>query len=436
MKKIYQISILVIYLFSPVYAQDDYVYPLQLSPGNRYLTDQKGTPFFWSGEAAWSLIAQLNRADVKYYLDNRGEKGFNVIMVNLIEHKFCTNAPNNYYNEPPFTGKPFITPNGKYFNHVDYVIESAASRGIIVLLCPLYLGYNCGDEGWCHEVQEASLEDLRYWGRYIGERYKKYDNIIWCIGGDTDPTIVKDKVLECVKGIFEKDNRHLFTAHNQPESYADSPWKGEKWLSVNNVYSYSTILYQQCKIACEQVPVQPFFMMESAYENEHEASGQRLRSEAYWPVLSGAMGHIFGNCPIWHFGAQANWCNRTDWKAELDNTGSDSMEFLQRLFISRPWYLLIPDFNHQVLLEGYGTWGEEDYVTTARTIDGSTVIAYLPTSRQITIDMTKISGEKAKCTWYNPSAGEFLEIGIFETKDMQTFIPPADGDWVIVIDKI
>jgi hypothetical protein len=436
MKKRLIISVSIIFLFLPVCAQNNYIYPLQLSTGHRYLTDQKGTPFFWSGEAAWSLIVQLSKADIDYYLDNRKEKGFTVIMVNLIEHKFCANAPNNYYNEPPFTAKPFITPNEPYFNHADYVIESAARRGIIVLLCPLYLGYNCGDEGWCHEVQSASFEDLRFWGQYVGERYNKHDNIVWCIGGDTDPSVIKDKVLECVKGILEKDKRHLFTAHNQPESFANSPWKGEQWLTINNVYSYSTVLYQQCKKAYEQIPAQPFFMMESAYENEHQSSARRLRSEAYWPVLCGGTGHIFGNCPIWHFGAHTGWCNLTDWKSELDNTGSVSMDHLQHLFRSHSWHLLVPDFSHRVLTEGYGTWGKEDYATAACTSDGSTIIAYLPTSRQITIDMTNILVEKAKCLWYNPSSGEFKEIGIFETKGMQQFTPPADGDWVIVIDKI
>ena len=45
----------------------------------------------------------------------------------------------------------------------------------------------------------------------------------------------------------------------------------------------------------------PFFLMESAYENEHDAGEQRLRAQAYQAILSGAMGHLFGNNPIWHF---------------------------------------------------------------------------------------------------------------------------------------
>ena len=115
-----------------------YLYPLKSGgTGNRYLVDQNNQPFFWSGEAAWSLIAQLSKQDVGFYLDNRKEKGFTVIMVSLIEHKFCNNPPANFYGELPFTDNLFVSPNEKYFAHADYVIKSAAQRNIVVLLAPL-----------------------------------------------------------------------------------------------------------------------------------------------------------------------------------------------------------------------------------------------------------------------------------------------------------
>ena len=429
-------SVIFFALCFPLFAQNSYIFPLQLWPGNRFLVDQEGTPFFWSGDAAWSLIVQLSREDADLYLDDRKAKGFNVLMVNLIEHRFCTNAPNNYYNEPPFTGQLFTTPNENYFNHADYVIESAAKRGIIILLFPLYLGYDCGIDGWCEDARAATNEDLRFYGQYLGKRYRNFTNIIWCAGGDTDPSQVRDRMLACINGIYEKCPDHLFSSHNQPGSFALSPWHGEQWMTINNLYSYSTTLYDQCRTAYEQEPVMPYFMIESAYENEHQASAQRLRSQAYWPILCGAMGHIFGNCPIWHFGGFPSWCDKSDWKAELDQPGSVSMDLLQRLFLSRPWHLLVPDFDHKVLLSGYGTWGKEDYATAARASDGSTIIAYLPSARPVTIDLTKITGSKAICRWYDPRTGVFTETGIYETNGTREFLPPSEEDWVIVLDKI
>lgn len=415
---------------------NNYIFPLGTgSSGNRFLSDSNSQPFFWLGDAAWSLIAQLSREDADFYLDNRREKGFSVVLVSLIERKFCTNAPSNFYGELPFTGKPFTSPNEKYFEHADYVIKSAAQRNIIVLLAPVYLGYDCRDEGWCAEVKSASAGDLYSWGQYLGKRYRNYSNIIWIIGGDTDPSGVKDKLLEMIRGIRENDSINLFSAHNQPETMAVTPWGGETWINVNNVYSYDSILYDHFKTAYEVKPVMPFYLCESAYENEHSSTPHELRAQAYQALLSGSMGHIFGNCPVWHFGAFESWCKLTGWKSELNNSGSVSMNHFQRLFRSRSWQRLIPDFEHAVITGGFGTWGLKDYVTSAITSDGNTIIAYLPSRRTVTADLTKLSGKNAKCWWYNPSVGTAINIGIFKTSGSQSFTPADDGDWVLVIDN-
>ncbi len=412
-----------------------YEFPLKQPEANRrYLTDQNGKPFFWSGDAAWSLIAQLSREDAEFYLDNRKEKGFTVILVNLIEHKFSSNAPANFYGDMPFAEKPFATPNEKYFEHADFVIRAASERNITVLLAPVYLGYNCGDEGWCSEVKSATNEEMRLWGRYLGKRYRNFSNIIWLMGADTDPTPVQDKILEVVIGIREFDTLHLFSAHNQPESMAVDPWQNESWMSVNNVYSYDSTIYRYYKEAYNHVPVMPFYMIESTYENEHQSTALQLRSQSYWALLSGAMGHIFGNCPVWHFGSFGTWCKLADWKSELNNSGSASMDYLQRLFRSRSWEKLVPDFDHRVLTSGFGTWGFKDYATAAYTSDSTTIIAYLPSKRTVTIDMTRIKGKRARGWWFDPASGKADYIGVFRSAGTRDFTPSAEGDQVLVID--
>lgn len=412
-----------------------YAYPLKIVKGNRYLVDQSNIPFFWSGDAAWSLIAQLSTRDADLYLNNRAGKGFTVIMVSLIEHKFCNNPPKDYYGHPPFNGMPFSTPDDRYFAHADSIIESALHHNIVVLLAPLYLGYDCKDEGWCAEVKNASPGDLRKWGRYLGNRYKKFSNIIWLIGGDTDPSPVREKVLEMVRGIQEEDTVHLFSAHNNPESMATDPWAGETWLKINNVYSYDTAIYTRYKEAWLRKPVMPFFQIESAYENEHNSTPQELRSYSYWAILSGSMGYVFGNCPVWHFGAAEKWCKTNNWKSELNNSGSVSMDYVQRLFRSRSWYTLIPDFGNKLIIKGYGLQGNKDHVSSARTIDHNTIIAYLPSKRTVSADMSQINGRNAKCWWYDPSSGKASDIGTFPATGLKSFTPVSDGDWVLVIDN-
>lgn len=430
---------LLVLVFSGRANADEYLFPLKISPNSRYLVDQNDTPFFLNGDTPWSLIAEVSKEDAVAYLDNRQAKGFNTILVNLLEHKFATNAPSNFYGDAPFTGEAFVTPNEDYFAHADYVIQEAWDRGLVVFLAPLYLGYNCGDEGWCSEVDTdyTSLADMRSWGQYVGNRYKDYGNIVWVIGGDTDPTPVKEKVQEFAAGILDNDTNHLFTAHNSPASTALGPWSGEGWLTVNNVYTYDLTIYQECKTAYDLSPVMPFFMIESKYENSPGTSQQRIRQQAYWPALSGAFGHLLGNCPLWGLGNSivVSWCadQTVTWSSAMDEQGSLSMMHFGDLFESRDWHKLIPDFNKDIVTGG-GASGSSDYIAAAITSDNKTIIAYTPVSQTVTVDMSKISGDTAQVRWFNPSDGSTELIGSFETAGLRDFSPKSSGDWVLLLD--
>ena len=68
-------------------------YPLKISPDRRRLIDADGKPFLVQGDTCWSLIANLDYAEAIAYLDNRRAKGFNTLLVNLIEHLFSKDPP-------------------------------------------------------------------------------------------------------------------------------------------------------------------------------------------------------------------------------------------------------------------------------------------------------------------------------------------------------
>ena len=405
-----------------------HVHPLKLGPTGRYLVDQTGKPFLLVGDAVWSLIVALSDTDADLYLANRQQLGFNTIMVGLLAPPTELHA----YGLLPFTGQNFTSPNEAYFAHADTILQSAANKGIVVLLSVLYLGYQCGAEGWCNEIQTATTSDMRTWGQYLGNRYKNYDNIIWVIGGDTDPSPLKSKVQAMVDGILSIDTRHLFTAHNARGVMARTPWVGAAWLNVNNTYT-DGIDYQQALTAYAISPSMPFFLIESNYENEGP-SAPALRAQSYWTVLSGGFGHVFGNCPLWGFGFfTSGFCSSANWKAQLNSAGSMSMQRFQALFNSRHWQTLVPDTSHTVLTAGYGSSGQ--YVTAAYASDGSSVIAYLPSSRTVTMSGTRLAGASMIAWWFNPTTGAATQIGTFATTGTQLFTPPASGDWVLVLDS-
>jgi hypothetical protein len=399
-------------------------YPVKVSPDHRHLVDQSGAPFLVLGDAPWSLIVGLTREEAELYLETRRRQGFNSIIVNLIEHKF--RGPVNRYGQGPFTTPgDFSTPNEKYFEHADWVIKKAAEKGFQVFLAPIYLGYVGTDEGWVEEALKNGPEKSRTWGRYVGKRYRDFDNLVWMIGGDRNPDTARVDVDAIVAGIQEFDSRHLITAHCHPENSAIDQYKNEGWLRLNTTYTYN-IVHGMLLHDYNRTPPMPFILTESTYEGEHNASAVQVRRQAYWAILCGAAGQMMGNRPIWLFDP--------GWEAALQSTGAEDMSRLKALFTSRPWYQLVPDQKHEVVVDGLGEFRGLDYLAAARTEDGATVIAYLPTERAFTVDMSKIAGKNARAWWFNPRTGKSDAAGEFPTTGKKQFTPPGDGDWVLVMD--
>jgi hypothetical protein len=61
----------------------------------------------------------LEDREVEQYLRNRRGKGFNMVIVELIEHRFARKPPLNESGDLPFTTPGDFSPNEKYFAHAD-----------------------------------------------------------------------------------------------------------------------------------------------------------------------------------------------------------------------------------------------------------------------------------------------------------------------------
>jgi len=277
---------------------------------------------------------------------------------------------------------------------------------------------------------------MRDYGRYLGRRYRAFPNIIWLIGGDTNPSThgVKAKLDEMVAGIREFDDVHLFTAHNAPDESAQAVWDDANWLGINSVYSYDN-LPAMAEKESSRARALPMFLVESTYEGEHASTPFMLRRQMYSTVLWGARaGHIFGNCPIWLFGASSTSCApKSDWRqALLHSAGSEDVSRFGRLMTSRHHELMLPDYSHSVMTDGSGP--NESLATTSLASDGSSIIAYLPTHRQVTLNFSKLSGTLATAWWFDPRTGSAKSIGTYSTNSSQSFTSPDKNDWVLVVD--
>jgi len=405
-------------------------FPLHIDAGHRYLITASGEPYFLQGDAAWSLIARLTREQITQYLDDRQARGFNAIIVELIEHKFSDNPPNNAYGDPPFlTPNDFTTPNEKYFQHAAYAIGEAARRGMVVLLAPAYLGIDGGDEGWYAAMTDQGTTRLKQYGRYVGTRFKDYTNIVWVHGGDFNPP--EGRSFRAVaEGIVEIEPAALHTFHGARNSSAFgviSPQ--DPWLRLNNIYTSDDNIVSSAFTEYSRATA-PFFLIEAVYDQRGvDANG--VRREAYQAILSGASGHVIGHDLVWQFAP--------GWQNALDTSATRSIAPMQALMSLLHWPALEPDTQAALIVSGGGT--AADKVAASIAPDGTVAVLYVPNRRNVTANFARMPSAQVRLRWFNPVTGALTEMpgSPVARSAAQLLSPPTDAsapDWVAVAEAV
>lgn len=412
-------------------------WPLRISASGKYLEDQSGVPFQINADAGWHLTTQISREDAVVYLDDRLAKGFNAVEIRVIDHTYQSNPPNNYYGNPPFTNHlNWSTVNEVYWTNVDYIVSAAKDRGMLILMFPSYLGYNCTD-GQCADMQAQTNAAMTTYGTWIGSRYYSYGNILWMRGGDNDcadytNACARDAAM--VTGVRTGFPGALFAV--EPDRYQiggiDSYTSG---TDINSLYSSGT---DTARAQTAYASSRPWLYQEGFYENEHSTSTVDSDGEAFTAFLGGGLaGRIFGSCPIWSFGSQPGFCNSSSypfntWQNNMNSPASISHGNIGKLMRSRKWWTLVPDYTNVVVTSAKGSGAS--YHSTARETTGETVMVWCPNTNQVTVDMTKISGTQAKAWWWNPDNNTSVLIGTYNTTGTRNFTP-SSARKVLVLDN-
>jgi Protein of unknown function (DUF4038)/Putative collagen-binding domain of a collagenase len=416
------------------------VFPLKVSGNHRYLVDSQGKPFFLLADTPW-FLQKLPLDDVRRVMDDRLAKGFNTLFLEILDDRRLPSR--DAYGHVAFEPALDITkPAEPYWRYTDTVMEEAAKRGFFVIMSELW--YGSGRGLWMHHVAPDSA---RTYGRFIGRRYARFENLMWMHCGDRNPD---ERLSECANQLAEAIRKEapyqLHTAHMAHEFSSADFFAGQPWLDVNMAYTYAASYVQVSKEYKRDNPVRPIILGETGYEGEPNAiellpdakkgdlwTPYRIRRNAYWAILSGACGYC-GGTRLWRW--------EKNWRDVLQARSSRQAPYLLRLMETIPWWCLKPDVQHQLVAAGFGTWKQADYLTAAVANDGSAAVAYLPSARRTTVNLAKLSG-RVTARWFDPANGKFTAVtgSPFSNAGQKDLTPPgrnADGDtdWALVLDAV
>ena len=412
---------------------------LKVSENHRYLQHDNGTPFFWLGDTGWLLPERLNRDEAEFYLTECSKRGYNVVQVQTIDK-----VPSlNYYGQSSMPdGFNFKNINKKdlygYWDHMDFIIKAAERKGI-------YIGMDCI---WGGLVKDGllSVKEAEAYGKFLGERYKNSPNIIWFIGGDIRGD-VKPEVWEALAtSIKSVDKNHLMTYHPRGRTCSSTWFNNASWLDFNMFQSghrrYGqrkgdgdyTIAenteednWRYAEQALSLATVKPVIDGEPSYEDIpqglHEANETRwtandVRRYAYWSVFAGSFGHTYGHNSIMQFykpGVNASFFPSRYWYDCLQDPGYNQMKYLKTLMLAFPFLERVAD---QSIIAGQNG---ERYDRAVATRGTDYLLVYNYTARPMQIDLSKISGAKKNCWWFNPKNGELQFIGEFDGTKITNF---------------
>jgi hypothetical protein len=433
---------------------------LKVSEDRRFLTTADGRPFFWLGDTAWELFHRLNREEADEYLALRAKQGYTVIQAVALAELDGHTDPNPYGHLPlvdldPARPAVIDGPSNDYWDHVDYIVDSANARGLYVGFLPTWGRY------WHDKVRDErplfTRASAEAYGKWLGERYKD-KAIVWILGGDR--AIENDEQREIIRamarGLRQGDGGSQLMTFHPPGGRGSAEWfHTDDWLDFNmrqngHVTEF-TERYAKTREDYDRTPAKPVIDGEPIYEdhpvsfspdNLGHSTAADVRRPLYWDLFSGACGHTYGHHSVWQMWRDGrNPINRPlmPWHEAIHQTGAAQMQFGRKLLESRPQTQRIPD-NGVVVTDRVASAvpgaGRYRFAAT-RDSTGSYALIYLPVGRKFRVRMDKISGPTVKAWWYNPRDGKAEAIGEFPNTGEREFISPTPGealDWILVLD--
>lgn len=416
-------------------------YVTSVSTSGRYFVDQYGRPILVKGDSPWSLMTRLSPAQAQLWFKDRERQGFNAAIISLIGAE-ANGGPDNlgrtYDGLLPFSDGDILRWNEPFWARAHDYLRIAADHGITAFLYPI--------DGWTlgQSFVPKSIDQCRAYGAKVAGHFQDLPNIVWLSGGDYFPSATDTArgtdVDQCIgammRGVRGTGDSRPFSVQlgNNKSISTENPFWSVR-VDWNFVYTYYPT-YRAVLDAYRHRPPIPAVLGESNYEDENNqpdtkpTTDETLRRQVLWALTSGAAGDFMGS---------QDWQFNDEWERRLTTRAVTQISRLRSLFSQLPWWELVPDINDSFVTSGRGSNVtndpmdvlDNDYTTAAITPDGHLAVVYVPTTRTISIDRTKLA-RGAQIAWVDPSSGAKKWVPVTTTFTTPGQNSVGDNDWLLL----
>ncbi len=416
----------------------------------QYPADASGNPWMFRGDFCWSLIQNSGQGgagggtyqqDMTNYLSTRWGQGFNQTYGTLVT---CTALGGTNDNGETFDGVvPFTSGvvgnlNNTYWNRVDYLISTAASQGMTVMLnvAPTEaFSAGCVFSG-------VTTGQCTNYGAALASRYASATNIWWAFGDDYFSTY-DTQYTAILNALRSGGDTHPCTIENFTECdsrYYAFNGSSQTWglanATVNLVYTYNT-WYTNVEYAYTEPSPILVALLDGWWDNGTDF----MRNQSWWALSSGSRGHHYGNAGSISYTA-AGFISDLATDTDGINQGT-YWGIFQGL---GNWHKLVPDTGSSLVTAGRGTHkaaiatngtpytSGNTYVSASLATDGTLAVIYNPAANTQTITVNgALMNAGYKSYWVDPANGTKTLTSNSSTYTNSSTNSAGGHDWLLVL---
>ena len=397
-------------------------------------------PTLW--DTAW-ILPLADRETVDDYLEGRARQGFDAILMGISDFGLDNSRPLGNRQKlfladrgPIGTSGQYIgdvtRPNEAGFQHIDYILQKAASLNLKVPFLPVSNG---GSGNYVAALTDAYPGENRAYnyGWYIGSRYRNYSNVIWVLGGDVSEIgypEIPALTYSLANGLRAAGADQPITFHHgwNPDGQGSTldafPPDGQ-WLDFNMV-QHRTSYEQLIRNGYYEAKGREIGLGEGPPDGSTKYPIEQIRAEPYQVLLAGGSYYAYAHGDIFY---GRNY-------STLKTQGLTYTMIAISLMKSRGWRSYVPDESF-VTREGGNTTVYGGRKIAAIKTNSAAMIYLANSSSYVIVDMSRLNASgQVRARRFNPVNGSSSYIGDYPASGTQKFDTGGLADAVILLDAV